>query len=246
MSTKTEMKFHPLCTLFPLLPEDELQKLGDDIKAKGQKNDILTLNGEIVDGRNRFLACERVGVKPRFHEISKKDKSPAELVESLNLVRRHLTTSQRASIAAELVTSTEGRPKKTSLKKPVTVSDAAKLLNVSKSSVKVAKEIKAKGTDEVRKAVKDGKVKLANAAKVVRLPKKEQSKALFNPVIPPRGGLYAESLKAKKTESGVVAGPKDRLISALYLKWPKEDHDRSVTIGQMVEEFEEIVKKVIG
>ena len=46
-------KYHPLCLLFPRLGDDELQELAEDIRQNGLQNDIVTLDGKILDGRNR-------------------------------------------------------------------------------------------------------------------------------------------------------------------------------------------------
>lgn len=42
-------KFHPLCLLFPRLGDDELQELAEDIRQNGLQNDIITLDGKILD-----------------------------------------------------------------------------------------------------------------------------------------------------------------------------------------------------
>ncbi len=49
-----EVKFHPLANLFPLMNSEELEKLGKDILENGQQDDIILLDGMILDGRNKF------------------------------------------------------------------------------------------------------------------------------------------------------------------------------------------------
>jgi hypothetical protein len=63
-------KFHPACLAFPLLPEEELQELAEDIKLRGLLHPIVVFHGQILDGRNRLAACEVAGVAPRFIEWS--------------------------------------------------------------------------------------------------------------------------------------------------------------------------------
>ena len=92
---------HPACKLFPKLAQDELHELADDIKANGLQNAIVLLDGKILDGRNRFAACKIAKVKPRFEEWTGRS-SPVEWVISQNLMRRHLTASQRAVAALDL------------------------------------------------------------------------------------------------------------------------------------------------
>ena len=89
------LKFHPACLLFPKLPDDELNVLAEDIRLNGLRNPIVLYQGMILDGRNRYLACKIAGVKPRFVQWSGSG-SPLQWVISENLVRRHLTASQRS------------------------------------------------------------------------------------------------------------------------------------------------------
>jgi len=59
-------EFHPLTKLFPTMPEHERDELGRDMKANGQHLPIILYEGKILDGRNRYLACLKFGLKPRF------------------------------------------------------------------------------------------------------------------------------------------------------------------------------------
>jgi len=96
------MKLHPACELFPMLAAKELHELAADIAANGLHNPIVTFQGQILDGRNRFAACEIAGVERRFVEWGD-DGSAYEWAVSQNLIRRHLTSSQRAVIALDLL-----------------------------------------------------------------------------------------------------------------------------------------------
>ena len=98
---RTKYPFHLACTVFPQLSDAELRELADDIAANGLRNPIVLLKGKILDGRNRYLACEIAGVKPRFVEFEGDD--PIGWVVSQNLVRRHLTASQKAVVALDLL-----------------------------------------------------------------------------------------------------------------------------------------------
>jgi len=104
------MKLHPACKLFPKLGQQELQELADDIKANGLHNAIVLLDGKILDGRNRHTACKIAGVEARFIDWDG-SSSPIEWVISQNLMRRHLTASQRAVIALDLLPMLEKEAK---------------------------------------------------------------------------------------------------------------------------------------
>jgi hypothetical protein len=97
------LKPHPLASLFPELPPEELAELARDIKKRGQLEPIILHKGFILDGRNRYRACQIAGVKPQIEEFNPEatNRSPSEFVLSRNLRRRHLSVGQKAAIALE-------------------------------------------------------------------------------------------------------------------------------------------------
>lgn len=90
---------HPAATMFPMMHGPELGLLVQDIEEHGLREAIVLHEGLILDGRNRFRACELAQVPPRFVEWDGIG-SPIAFVLSRNLHRRHLNESQRAIIAA--------------------------------------------------------------------------------------------------------------------------------------------------
>ena len=93
--------FHESANLFPLMQPHEAEELRRDIAEHGQREPIVLHEGAILDGRNRYLACEALGIEPETTEWQPSG-SPVDYVLSLNLHRRHLTSSQRAFVALEL------------------------------------------------------------------------------------------------------------------------------------------------
>lgn len=61
-------EFHPLCSAFPLMIGDEFAELVADIKQHGQRDPVTLYRGEILDGRNRCLACQQLGIGVRAIE----------------------------------------------------------------------------------------------------------------------------------------------------------------------------------
>src|SRR5579885_581989 len=96
-----ENRFHPVTTLFPPMEEEEYQRLVADIQEHGLREPIWTYQGKIIDGRHRALACAQLGMKPMEREWDG-NGSLVAFVVSLNLERRHLTSSQRAMISLEV------------------------------------------------------------------------------------------------------------------------------------------------
>jgi ParB-like chromosome segregation protein Spo0J len=160
---------HPVAQLFPLLPEDELAALAEDIKMHGLQEPITTYNGMILDGRNRYAACQRAGVEPTTVEWTG-DGSPIAWVIGKNLLRRHLDASQRAVIAVELkdLLSAEAKQRqRATLKRgeeqPVptelqgrgeSAEEAAKLVGVSPTYVYQAQRVKRESPEQWEQVLK--------------------------------------------------------------------------------------------
>jgi N6-adenosine-specific RNA methylase IME4 len=83
-----------------LLSAEELAELAEDIRRNGQIEPIVLFEEKILDGRNRFAACKLAKVEPRTREL-KTCASPTAFVVSANLHRRHLSSAQRSTCAAE-------------------------------------------------------------------------------------------------------------------------------------------------
>ena len=90
------MEFHEIANIFPLLESGDLQALANDIRISGLKTPILLFDGSILDGRNRYRACEIAGVAPRFETFQGDKTAALSHVWSLNFQRRHLNSSQAA------------------------------------------------------------------------------------------------------------------------------------------------------
>lgn len=99
------MKTHPVANLFPLLQGEEFEELKRDIAQNGLIQPIwLHPDGRIVDGRNRWRACLETNTNIRIETWDEsRQGSLVDFVISLNLKRRHLTSSQRAAVAVELL-----------------------------------------------------------------------------------------------------------------------------------------------
>ncbi len=168
-----DYEFHPLCEMFPVMLDEELTELAEDIKAEGLRQPILLLDGKIIDGRNRYLACVRAEVPPRFKVFTGDAKS---LVKSLNIFRRHLTDQQRAVLAAELVTKKSGDAIAS-----LSARKAAKVFQVKHDSINRAVKVKEKGSVALRRKVANGSISLSRAAKIADKPKSEQAASLRGP-----------------------------------------------------------------
>jgi N6-adenosine-specific RNA methylase IME4 len=163
------LEFHPLADIFPLVGGAEFDELVADIHRHGLREPIVVYEDKILDGRNRYRACEAAGVEPTFTVYQGDD--PISYVVSLNLRRRHLDESQRAMVAAKLATlklgdnqHSEGLP----------IGRSSELLNVGERTVARAREVQEHGTPELVHAVERGAVSVSAAADVATLSAQEQ------------------------------------------------------------------------
>ena len=102
MKTIEAVKFHPVSALLPEMSATEFDALVEDIRVNGVLVPVTTYHGEIVDGRHRWRACERLGIDCPTMEWDGSG-SLVEYVVSLNLRRRHLTEGQKAVLALDVL-----------------------------------------------------------------------------------------------------------------------------------------------
>lgn len=102
---------HPASALFPLMTAAELQELTEDIRQHGQRTLIAIYDGQILDGRNRYAACQALGIQPKTAQWNGQGGSPTAFVLSMNLYRRHLSASQKAAVAVDVLPLLEAEAK---------------------------------------------------------------------------------------------------------------------------------------
>lgn len=167
------MKLHPFCEAFPEITGEKFERLKSDIKENGLRDAIVTLDGMILDGQNRFKACEALDVKPRFEEFNGKD--PLKFVLSKNLHRRHLDVGQRAFIAARLSEASFIGRNGCSGRNTLTQDKAAEIMEVSRGAVIKARKAINK-SEALGEQLRDGEVTLNEANAVSNLSKKKVDK----------------------------------------------------------------------
>ncbi len=163
---------HPAAEIFPLMAGADFDALVEDIQDNGLLEPIVLLEGQILDGRPRYRACQQLGIEPMVEQWDD-DGSPQAYAISKNLHRRHLNPSQRAMIAAKLANMKRGEPgvlrddvvKTTS---PVSMQEAADMMGVSRDSVINARRVLDDGTPEEKQAVEKGEARLRSTVKKIR------------------------------------------------------------------------------
>jgi hypothetical protein len=112
MGWRDEYKVHPAADVFPMMGDDELAALGEDIKKNGQSIPILCWGKEevLIDGRNRLEAMERIGIADQVLAETFHCKDPVTHIITLNIRRRHLTKQQQADLIVAAINAGEKPP----------------------------------------------------------------------------------------------------------------------------------------
>ena len=181
------MKHHPIADVWPMMDEAKLAELADDIRKNGQLVPVWLYDGKILDGRNRWAACQIAGVEPKAKEYT--GDEPTAFAVSLNDRRRHMNKGSLAAVAAELephfaedakrrqqkAGKEHGRGQKVVEKVPQPIDakpspkareEAAKSVGVNDRYVSDAKKVKTEAP-EVFERLKAGKITLQDAKREV-------------------------------------------------------------------------------
>jgi hypothetical protein len=202
------MEYHEYANIYRMLPDSELTSMAEDIKAKRQLLPITSYEGKILDGRNRYRACQIAGVDPWIEEYTGDD--PLGLIASLNDHRRHDSDNERAMVGARmanLVRGGDGGIHKSNkpmggLAPAITQERAAELSGSSVKNIQRAKPIVQSGIPELRDMAESGEVSIRAASEVARLPEEEQRKAVAGGVAGVKAvAKKSASQKCKKTQS---------------------------------------------
>jgi ParB-like chromosome segregation protein Spo0J len=100
---------HPFSKLFPPISDEDFGKLAADIKLNGLHQPIMRYQGKILDGNNRYRACEIAKIAPKFTDFTGDDGVARNYVISANIHRRHLSPDQRREIIAALLKADPGQ-----------------------------------------------------------------------------------------------------------------------------------------
>lgn len=166
----------PAADVFPMMAEDELQELAEDIKANGLREPIVmaVIDEErvLVDGRNRLAAWKLAGQPTDGvpFVMLDEDVDPTAYVISANVRRRQMTKAQIAMCVAMVYPE----PKRG----PGNVDPAKETETVSYTRIKQARTV-LRYSPDLAQRVKDGAIKLDPA--------------------------YEEAIRTKREAAGLVA-----------------------------------------
>ena len=216
-----DLEIDPLADLFPPMAEEEFARLKADIAAQGQLEPIWTYRGRVVDGRHRLRACRELGLEPVVRAYDG-DGPVLDFVVAKNLHRRHLTTTQRALVAAKIMPEFEAEARANMGRGGQGLADlppahsrdrAAAVVGVSSRLVGSAAQILGRGVPELVAALERGQVKVSAAAAVATLDDAELAELVAR-------GPKAIRARASELRRAEKATPEDGL-SKLDREWLK-------------------------
>lgn len=228
------IEFHPLANLFPLFGQDDFEELALDIADHGLREDIVLLDGKILDGRNRYQACIAANLIDASYEPTGNDRffvdfrpeydgDPLAFVISKNLRRRQLDESQRAMVAAKIANMRQGE--RTDLAEPsanlrkVPQQAAAQMLNISERSLQTAKQVIEKGIPELQQAVERGEIAVSAAASVASQPEEVQ-RHLVEVDSPAFHAEVKRIRQAKQEQKRARREQRESELGARQVAWP--------------------------
>lgn len=176
MQLKIDAEFQ---NLIPPLSDEEFRQLEENIKVEGCRDALVTWNGTIVDGHNRYKICQENGIS--FKKEDKEFSDREEVIEWIirnQFGRRNLSPTQRSELALKLKPVIQKRAKEnqdmthligkgvqkksmvpTNLSKPLnTRKELANIAGVSQGTLSKVENILKKGNlEQIERARKGGR-----------------------------------------------------------------------------------------
>ena len=174
-------------TLIPPLSPDEYRLLEESILSEGCRDALITWNGILIDGHNRYRICEKHGLPYCTAEIELEDRNAVKVWMMKNqLARRNLTDFQRCEMVyavsdavkeeakkrqgtrTDLITSAENYAE---VKKPNRATDIlGSMAGVSGSTYERAAKVIEQGTPETKEALRRGDISINKAYEELQKP----------------------------------------------------------------------------
>ncbi len=173
------MEFHEAANIFPM-DEETIPQLAEDISRHGLQVPIERFDGKIIDGRRRWLACEKAGVKPKIRDVTVAD--PVAYVLSLNLHRRHLSPTQLSMVGGRARKWYDEQAKERQKRKPTDFVPAnlPEQKTDARDAVGMAVGVSGKSIDHATKVLKHGTPKLIAAVDANQISVSTASRASTN------------------------------------------------------------------
>ena len=180
--------------LIPPLTAEEFKQLEENCLNEGIRESILTWNGFIIDGHNRYEIATKWNLD--YQTKSKHFASEQDVIEWMILNqfgRRNLSNYQRSVLALELESVFSERAKEIKIEKishfrstgekvliseptEKTIKTVSKIANVGKDTIAKVKVIESQAIEEVKEKLRTGEVSINQAYQEIKKQKAEAYK----------------------------------------------------------------------
>jgi len=175
-------------SLIPPLTNEEYAQLEKNILRDGIRDALITWNGILIDGHNRFKIAQKYGLSYSTVEKNFTDRTDAERWIILNQFgRRNLSAYDRSILALKLKPIIAEKAKEQQIRKPESVlqksakqkpidtrQELAKVAGVSHDTIAKVEKIQEKATPEIKSAIKSGEMSINQAYQTVKREEKKQ------------------------------------------------------------------------
>ena len=180
------------------LSKEQKESLKENIKAYGLREPLIVWKEEnvLVDGHNRYEICEEIGIEPKYVYYSFKDKFDVlSFIIENQIIRRNLQPFEKIEVYAKLKENLNeiGRSKKgiKDSKKHNTLLLIAEKTGYSHDTIHKAFYVGKNGSDELKSALREGKISINQAYSSLKKVSKGGLKKKF--VFPPFSVLDSSS-----------------------------------------------------
>ena len=167
--------------LIPPLTSEEFKQLERNILEEGIRDPLVTWNGILVDGHNRYRIAQEhdmnyVTVEKEFTDMN----AVKEWMINNQFGRRNLNNYQRSVLALQLEDVFKAKAKENQIRKPdfvpqksaeqkvETRQEIAKVANVSHDTISKVKKIEATASPEIKAKVSTGQISINEAYKEIK------------------------------------------------------------------------------
>jgi N6-adenosine-specific RNA methylase IME4 len=177
--------------LIPPLTVEEFKQLEQNCLDEGIREKIITWNGFIIDGHNRYEIATRWNLDYKTEsKYFKNENDVKEWMINNQFGRRNLSNYQRSVLALQLeeVFSTKAKEKelerkttfhkceKSNLPKINTVKQISDIANISHNTIARVKVIEAKATPEVKAQLSTGELSINQAYQEIKKEEKKEER----------------------------------------------------------------------
>jgi hypothetical protein len=240
---------HPLSAKCGNMTAEEFIPFEASILAEGVREAVIIWRGKVLDGWHRYSTATKHGLECPLESFEGTASEAIALVLRKHN-RRNWTPSQRAFNVVEINSWMDDEEPGSSFVK--TEVELAAEAEVSTRTIRQAKVVHDRGTEEVKAKVRDGDLSVKQAEKIARKPKKEQKKAMEAPAWRPMPGAAplprpvvgasTAALDELKERNAILCEENDALAARLAIHFMEGTDEEKLAASVLIADLQSQVK----